>query len=57
MSKKGGKGGKKGGTSSNFKLTAKIETEAEVVSELQLKKLYLNEKLSKKYYYFIMFII
>ena len=40
MSKKA----KKGGPSSNFKLVAKIDSEAELVQELQLKKKYLEEK-------------
>lgn len=45
MSKKG----KKGGPSSNFKLSPKIDTEAELVQELQLKKKYLEEKYCKKH--------
>jgi hypothetical protein len=40
MSKKA----KKGGPSANFKLVPKIDSEAELVQELLLKKKYLEEK-------------
>lgn len=43
MSKKA----KKGGPSSNFKLVPKIDSEAELVQELHLKKKYLEEKYRK----------
>lgn len=44
---------KKGGPSSNFKLVAKIDSEAEVVQELQLKKKYLEEKYCKDCFFII----
>ncbi len=45
---------KKGSGGSNFKLNAKVDKEAEIVQELQIKKKYLEEKFS---IYCLLFII
>jgi hypothetical protein len=49
MAGKGKKsGGSKKGGGGGFKLNAKVDKEAEIVQELQVKKKYLEEKFSKK---------
>jgi len=44
----GKKGGSKKGGGSSFKLNAKVDKEADIVQELQIKKKYLEEKFSNK---------